>query len=308
MFVVKKNEDLGRSVSGGVDGRAANAPVTLVKKKVVADARGTLSEYAAVLYDNDAGVLEHFDAKLRSLRAPLVGFRKDPVVVLQTVMRRPRHYVPRILKYYTLRFLYVLMAEWRADRIRHANLSWLTPEQIVILTHWYLSSRYMTASLLDPRFWHSFTIQRKSKSKLAHDCVAYLLHKYAGRYSKVDSWRQAYYHYLHARVLHARDFPIPMLNRAINDALRLSEQWSAIDEPIKRAIALRHCIRMKINLGKFYWKRAVVDWSGQRGLYVSAQTQLTEAHELAKRFGTEPEIAEEIMSVLEKVNAAAKVA
>jgi hypothetical protein len=304
--VVKKLEDANRAVLGGGDGRALSATVTLVKVPVEKDTNDTVLEYEAVLYDKDASVLQHFDTMLRALQVPITGFYKDPVAVLQKVLRHPGHYVPSIVKYFALRFTYVFLAECRAQRLLQAKLSWLRPEQVVILTHWYLNTRYASGSLFAPQFWYALVVERKTKAQLAHDCVAHLLLQYAGRYSKVDSWRKAYYHYLYARVLYVKGFPAPMVNRAIRDALRLSEAWVTVADPAQRSVAVKHCIQMKCNIGTLYWRRAVNDWSGQQELFASAQKMLTEAHELAVRFGTEPDEVARIRTILEKVVTASK--
>jgi hypothetical protein len=282
MLALQQDDGLGRPVEvGNDDGRVENTPVKVVRNKDVA--REDL-ERATAFYEADARILQRFDGKIRALPRPFAGFRRKPLTVLRKALSRPGPLMKTVFKTVVLRFFYVAIAEWKTERLRFADLSWLSSSQMVTLVHWYLNTQGISASMYDPRLCFSYLWQQKTKAWHAHECTAYLVLHHCYRGSKEPHWRQAYYHYLNARALHACGFSIAMISRSIDAALRSAEQWESEDDNAETFRAANNCFNTKLDVARLYWHLAERDWSAPKELFELARKTFREAQDLAVRF------------------------
>lgn len=304
MFAVQEG-GLGRPVVVGTDeGRAENAPVKVVQKKVV---RQATSDQATAYYENDRLILERFEAKILALPQPLAGFRRNKVVALKRSMRHSGRFAWLFFYTLLLRLYYVAVAEWKTERLRHAQLSWLSSDQIFTLACWYLTTKSLSLSFYDLRLWFPYMLRGKTKAWHAHECTELLVLRHCHRDSTESHWKQALYHYMNARALHARGgFPLKMIRRSIDKALSAADQWVTVNDTADAFFARMKCVCLKIDVGMLYWRLAESEWVNNKELFDLSRSLLLSAKEIASTSPQEIPEALYIDSLLEKLALAEK--
>lgn len=179
------------------------------------------------------------------------------------------------------------------------NFNRLSPEQVVVLVHWYLE-----AAAVFPFMLYARAAQRQ---------IQELIEDFHYRYSEKPCWEQAYYHYLNARALHARQKLLPRflwtykywpILQNIETALRLSEGWTSIRGEPNRRYAAQSCVYRKTHIGLFYIEIARKVKASRGELRHRAQSVLREAVVLAEGYADMGEESQRLRSMLEKIESA----
>lgn len=299
-----QEDGLGRPVvAGNDDGRVENTPVKVVQKKNI---RLTMPEDATAFYEDDRLILERFEEKISALPQPFAGFRRNKVLALKRVVQHPILFAWVYLHATLLRLYYVAVAEWKTERLRYALLSWLSTDQIFALACWYINTKSVSLSFYNPRLWISYLYRGQTKAWHAHECTEWLVLRHCHRDSKEPQWRQGLYHYWNARALHARGFPVKMVQRSIEKAVSATDQWIAAADQTDPLFARKKCVCIRIDAATFYWRLAESEWVNNEELFGLSRKMFAEAKDLASAIPQEISASLQIDTLLEKMAFAEK--